>query len=125
MFDGDFKPDDIDLDGYVEDGKFGRKILRLDYPITVQVEDGSGKRGETIQYIEFRRPVGRDLDQLEKLDNGKSVMAGSRKFIAGLVYGDAPVTERTFEQMDADDYFRSMAVCFGFFLKPSRKISDQ
>ncbi|MBR9781964.1 MAG: phage tail assembly protein [Rhodospirillales bacterium] len=125
MFDGDFKPEDIDLDGYVEDGKFGRKILRLEYPVAVKVEDSSGKHEEAIEHIEFRRPVGRDLDLLEKLDGGKSVMAGSRKFIAGLVFGDERVTEKAFEQMDADDYFRSMAVCFGFFLKPSRTTSDQ
>jgi|GEM_PF-2998039 len=121
MFEGDFKPEDIDLDGYVEDGKFGRKILRLDYPILVKVQDGNGRREETIEHIEFRRPVGRDLDLIEKIDS----VAVSRKFMSGLVYGDERVTERTFEQMDADDYFRSMAVCFGFFLKRSRKISDQ
>lgn len=123
--DADFDPADVDLTGFVEDGDQGRKVLRLEYPIEVTVKDGSGSQVETVEYIEFRRPIARDLDLLDSLASGKAVMAGSRKFVAALVYQDSRISLRKIEELDAEDMMRAMAVCFGFFQKPSQKTSDQ
>lgn len=123
--DTDFDPSDVDLEGYVDDGERGRKILRLEYPIEVKITEGSGDHTEEVNHIEFRRPIARDLDMLDSLASGKAVMAGSRKFVAALVFGDNRITERKISEMDAEDMMRAMAVCFGFFQKPSRKTSDQ
>lgn len=123
--DVDFDPSDVDLTDFVEDGEKGRKILRLAYPIEVTITDGSGIQVEEVGYIEFRRPIARDLDMLDSLASGKAVMAGSRKFVAALVFGDNRINERKIADMDAEDMMRAMAVCFGFFQKPSQKTSDQ
>ena len=123
--DTDFDFTDVDLDEYVEDSVKGRKILRLEYPLEIKIEDSSGNSVEEIKHIEFRRPIGRDLDLLDSLADGKSVMSGSRKFVAALVYGESRITQRKIEELDAEDVMRCMAVCFGFFQKPSRKTSDQ
>lgn len=123
--DTDFDPNEVSLEGYVEDGEEGRKVLRLDYPIKVTVTDGSGSHAEEVEHIEFRRPIARDLDLLDSLASGKAVMAGSRKFVAALVYQDNRISLRKIEELDAEDMMRAMAVCFGFFQKPSRKTSDQ
>ena len=123
--DTDFDPSDVDLEGYVDGGERGRKVLRLEYPIDVNITDSSGDHTEEIKHIEFRRPIARDLDLLDSMASGKSVMAGSRKFVATLVYGDNRINERKIAEMDAEDMMRAMAVCFGFFQKPSQKTSDQ
>lgn len=123
--DTDFDFTDVDLSEYVEDSDKGRKILRLEYPLEIIIEDSTGTVIEEVKHIEFRRPVGRDLDLLDSLADGKSVMNGARKFVSALVYGDSRITQRKLEELDAEDVMRSMAVCFGFFQKPSRKTSGQ
>lgn len=119
----DFDPDDIDLDGWVEPGDFGRKIQTLEYPIDVTIEEGSGKRTEQITHIEYRRPVGRDLDRLEKMEGSSRVFSATREFVHPLIFGDDRISLVKLGDLDAADSLRSMAIAFSFFPKPSRKTS--
>tara|TARA_A100000171_G_scaffold6710_2_gene5223 strand:+ start:27890 stop:28270 length:381 start_codon:yes stop_codon:yes gene_type:complete len=119
----DFDPEDIDIEGWVETGDFGRKVQKLEYPIEVSIEDSSGRRTDRITHIEYRRPVGRDLDRLEKMEGSNQVFSATREFVHPLIFGDDRVTLSKLGELDAADSLRSAAIAFSFFPQPRRKTS--
>ncbi|OSQ39205.1 hypothetical protein [Thalassospira sp. MCCC 1A01428] len=107
--------DEIDIGDFVEDGDNGSKVLQLEYPFSVTVKEGGNTQTETVKYLEFRRPLGRDMDKIEQMAG--SAMKGARSFVAGLVIVPVGINANKLGDLDAADMMRAMKVCFDFFPK--------
>jgi len=111
----DLTPEDVNLDDYLEDIPGGQKMLRLEYPFSVQKKENGGPMQDVqVDALTFRRLKAGDLDILAK-STETTVMKDMRALIAVMTDTLEPHIQK---HLDADDFFRALVTVTGFFPKP-------